>query len=196
MQGHDHTYSRTYQLSGDGKSHAAYDSKNWRDENKNPVANFLTENNCYDIRTGAADGNRVVNPEGTVYMEANSSTGSKFYELIPAQQDYIAERSQTWTPSYSVIDFSENEATITTYDALTNKVLENSAPYTIVKTGNKNTASDNTEKSDSAENSNDTENVNIPNPSTGVSDAVPIAGIIALAGIAAIVMNCVKRSKK
>ena len=195
LQGHDHTYSRTYQLSGDGKSHAAYDNKNWRDENKNPVANFLTENNCYNIRTDAADGNRVVDPEGTVYIEANSSTGSKFYELIPAQQDYIAERSQTWTPSYSVIDFSDNEATITTYDALTNKVLENSAPYTIVKTGNKSTASNNTEKSDSAENNSNTGNDNKTNPSTGVADAAPIAGIIALAGITAIVINGVKRSK-
>lgn len=195
LQGHDHTYSRTYQLSGDGKSHAAYDKSNWRDENKNPVEGFLTENNCYSIRTGAADGNRVVDPEGIVYMEANSSTGSKFYELIPAQQDYIAERSQTWTPSYSVIDFSDNEATITTYDALTNKVLENSAPYTIVKTGNKSTASNNTEKSDSAENNSNTGNDNKTNPSTGVADAAPIAGIIALAGITAIVINGVKRSK-
>ncbi len=196
LQGHDHTYSRTYQLSGDGKSHAAYDNKNWRDENNNPVANFLTENNCYNIRTDAADGNRVVDPEGTVYIEANSSTGSKFYELIPAQQDYIAERSQTWTPSYSVIDFSENEATITTYDALTNKVLEGSAPYTIVKTGNKNASSYNAEKSDSTENSSDTGNDNKPNPSTGVADTAPIAGIIALAGIAVIVINGVKRSNK
>lgn len=158
--------------------------------------NFLTENNCYNIRTGAADGNRVVDPEGTVYMEANSSTGSKFYELIPAQQDYIAERSQTWTPSYSVIDFSDNEATITTYDALTNKVLESSAPYTIVKTSNKSTASDNTEKSDPTKTNSDMGNDNKTNPSTGVADAAPIAGIIALAGIAAIVINSVKRSKK
>ena len=177
-------------------SDAAYDKSNWRDENKNPVKGFLTENNCYSIRTGAADGNRVVDPEGIVYMEANSSTGSKFYELIPAQQDYIAERSQTWTPSYSVIDFSENEATITTYDALTNKVLEGSAPYTIVKTGNKNASSYNAEKSDSTENSSDTGNDNKPNPSTGVADTAPIAGIIALAGIAVIVINGVKRSNK
>ena len=66
-------------------------------------------------------------------MEANSATGSKYYELIPAQQDYIAERSQTWTPSYSVINMTETAVTITTYDADTNKVLEGSSAYTIVK---------------------------------------------------------------
>lgn len=84
----------------------------------------------------------------------------------------------------------------TTYDALTNKVLENSAPYTIVKTGNKSTASDNTEKSDSAENNSNMGNDNKTNPSTGVADTAPIAGIIALAGIATIVINSVKRSRK
>lgn len=189
MQGHDHTYSRTYQLSGDGKTHAAYDKSNWRDENKNLVAGYLDENNCYDIKSGASDGNRVVDPEGTVYMEANSSTGSKFYELIPTQQDYIAERSQTWTPSYSVIDFSENEATITTYDALTNEVLANSAPYTIVKTGNKTEApkDDNTTSSGTITNT---------NPVTGGSDGWTIAGTIAIMSAAVLVTSRVKRSKK
>lgn len=128
LQGHDHTYSRTYQLSGDGKAHTAYDKNNYKD-----AADFLTENNCYNIKSSAANGNKVIDPEGTVYMEANSSTGSKFYELIPTQQDYIAERSQTWTPSYSVIDFTETTATITTYDAQTNKILDGSSAYTIVK---------------------------------------------------------------
>lgn len=189
LQGHDHTYSRTYQLSGDGKSHASYDNKNWRDENKEPVANFLTENSCYSIKSGSADGNRVVDPEGTVYMEANSSTGSKFYELIPTQQDYIAERSQTWTPSYSVIDFSENEATITTYDALTNEVLANSAPYTIVKTGNKTE----TPKGDDASS---TDISGGSNPSTGASDGWTIAGTIAIMSAAVLVTSRVKRYKK
>lgn len=132
LQGHDHTYSRTYQISGDGKTHTAYDKNNYKN-----AEDFLTENNCYNILSSAANGNKVIDPEGTVYMEANSSTGSKFYELIPAQQDYIAERSQTWTPSYSVIDFTETTATITTYDAQTNKILNGSSAYTIVKKANR-----------------------------------------------------------
>ena len=126
LQGHDHTYSRSYQLSGDGKEHTAYDRTNAYGDD------YLSQNNCYTINSDLVTGT-IVDPEGTVYMEANSSTGSKFYELIPAQQDYIAERSQTWTPSYSVINMTETAVTITTYDADTNKVLEGSSAYTIVK---------------------------------------------------------------
>lgn len=57
----------------------------------------------------------MVNPKGTLYMTANSASGSKFYELIPTQQDYIAERSQNWLPSYSVIDMDSDSFSITTY---------------------------------------------------------------------------------
>ena len=126
LQGHDHTYSRSYQLSGDGKEHTAFDKSNAYGED------YLDQNNCYTINSDLVTGT-IVDPKGTVYMEANSSTGSKFYELIPAQQDYIAERSQTWTPSYSVINMTETALTITTYDADTNEVLEGSSAYTIVK---------------------------------------------------------------
>lgn len=126
LQGHDHTYSRSYQLSGDGNEHTAYDYSNAFGDD------YLTQNNCYTINSDLVTGT-IVDPDGTVYMEANSSTGSKFYELIPAQQDYIAERSQTWTPSYSVINMTETALTITTYDADTNEVLEGSSAYTIVK---------------------------------------------------------------
>lgn len=80
LQGHDHTYSRSYQLTGDGKEHTAYDTTN---HNKYD-AEFLAQNNCYVVAGDTASGT-VVNPEGTVYLEANSSTGSKFYELNPSQ---------------------------------------------------------------------------------------------------------------
>ena len=44
----------------------------------------------------------VTDPVGTLYMTANSASGSKYYELIPSQQDYVANRSQNWLPSYSI----------------------------------------------------------------------------------------------
>lgn len=127
LQGHDHTYSRTYQLTGDGGEHKAYDKSNYQDD-----PDFLAQNNCYVVQ-GEAKSGTVVNPEGTVYMEANSSTGSKFYNLIQTQQDYIAERSQTWTPSYSVINVDEDSFSITTYDGLSGQELSDSSTYTIVK---------------------------------------------------------------
>lgn len=129
LQGHDHTYSRTYQLTGDGEEHKAYDSSNYKKDE-----NYLDENNCYIVKSDTKSGT-IVNPEGTVYMEANSSTGSKFYNLIPTQQDYIAERSQTWTPSYSVINVDEDSFSITTYDGDSGQELEGSSTYTIVKDG-------------------------------------------------------------
>lgn len=132
LQGHDHTYSRTYQLTGDGKEHGTYKSSPKDAEAK---AAYLEDNNCYNIVS--EDGNTVINPEGTVYFEANSATGSKFYNLIPVQQDYIAERSQTWTPSYSVIDVSESAITVQTYDASTGGILAGSDSYTIVKEADK-----------------------------------------------------------
>ena len=138
LQGHDHTYSRTYQLTGDGKEHEKYSSKPsgvsaGKDSDEKTA--YLEQNNCYNIVS--KDGNTVINPKGTVYFEANSATGSKFYNLIPVQQDYIAERSQTWTPSYSVIDVSESAITVTTYDASTGGILAGSDTYTVVKEADK-----------------------------------------------------------
>ena len=57
----------------------------------------------------------MVNPQGTLYMTANSASGSKFYELLATQQDYIAVRSQNWLPSYSVIEMDDDSFTIDTY---------------------------------------------------------------------------------
>lgn len=125
LQGHDHTYSRTYQLQGDGKQHTAYSSTQKGSE-------YAAQNNCYEIVNSTKSGT-VVNPKGTVYLEANSATGSKFYNLITAQQDYISERSQSWTPSYSVIDVTDDSFTVTAYDAATGKELDGSSKYKIVK---------------------------------------------------------------
>lgn len=126
LQGHDHTYSRSYQLKGDGKSHTSYDKSNYKSDTE-----YLNQNICYDITTTQTG--TVTNPEGTVYFEANSATGSKFYQLIATKQDYIAERSQQWTPTYSVVSVSDTKFTVTTYDAKTRKELKGSSTYTIVK---------------------------------------------------------------
>ncbi|SEW14544.1 3',5'-cyclic AMP phosphodiesterase CpdA [[Clostridium] fimetarium] len=133
LQGHDHTYSRSYQISSDSNTYTAFgktvDTKS---------SAFLTQNAaCYNILTNIASTNKVINPKGTVYFEANSSTGSKFYQLITTQQNYIAARSQSWKPTYSVIDINDVSLTVRTYDAATNKELVADGgiqtAYTIVK---------------------------------------------------------------
>lgn len=37
-------------------------------------------------------------------MTAGSSSGSKYYDLVPRQQTYIAHRWQEDVPTYSVVD--------------------------------------------------------------------------------------------
>ena len=73
----------------------------------------------------------LVNPKGVFYMSANSATGSKFYELIPQQQDYVAARSQSWRPTYSVIHITGERFTIDTYDVMSGKAIDQT--YSIIK---------------------------------------------------------------
>ena len=140
LQGHDHTYSRSKLLYGDGQTHGTYEFRlndegtdydwnnayNTQNDEKIPLYPeesdtagtaahdaFQADNGCYTIED--TTGNTVVNPKGTLYMTANSASGSKFYELIAAQQDYIAARSQNWLPSYSVIEMDDDSFSIITY---------------------------------------------------------------------------------
>ena len=139
LQGHDHTYSRTYQISADGNEHTAYTSA--PSTSSEDFETYLDENKCYDLTTGETDANKVIDPEGTVYFEANSSTGSKYYQLIGTQQDYVAARSQSWRPTYSIIEITDVTLTVKTYDAATNEELVAdggiATAYTIVKSADK-----------------------------------------------------------
>lgn len=127
LQGHDHTYSRTYQLTGDGEEHEAFTNDG--------SANFQNENSsCYELKSSMVGGT-IENPEGTVYLEANSASGSKYYNLFNPVQDYIAEKSQTWTPTYSVISVTDDTFSVTTYDYESDgEELAGSSTYTIKKT--------------------------------------------------------------
>ncbi len=160
LQGHDHTYSRSKILYGDGKAHGAYEfrlDENGQDYdwdhayNKNTGDSitlnpdeadtaavdakngFTADNKCYTIESSGKS--VVTNPKGTLYMTANSASGSKYYELINSQQDYIETRSQNWLPSYSVINLSENDFKITTYQITDEGKVENiDKTFTIHKT--------------------------------------------------------------
>ncbi|WP_229711454.1 fibronectin type III domain-containing protein [Pectinatus frisingensis] len=142
LQGHDHTYARTYQLSSDGGKHADFaeyrsngqsgQQHNMLDtalKNKDTQNYYASQNLCYTI----ADMNQgtLVNPKGVFYMSANSATGSKYYELIPQQQDYIAARSQTWRPTYSVVHITADAFSIDTYDVMSGTPIDDT--YRIIK---------------------------------------------------------------
>ncbi|WP_394525242.1 metallophosphoesterase [Lacrimispora sp. JR3] len=139
LQGHDHTYSRSYLLKSDSKTHAKYDFYDW-DHVKDEAGEVLPynnsvyqdENNCYTIANTMSGS--VTNADGTLYMEANSSTGSKYYELIPTQQDYIAARNQNWNPTYSVIRINQNTFTIDTYEIAGGRLQNIDQTFTLKKT--------------------------------------------------------------
>lgn len=95
LAGHDHCYTRTYQL----LSGAAQ-----------------TEHG--DIQS------RAVNPTGTVYITAGSASGSKYYTLNRAPEAYSAVRLQLYTPTFSNILVSDNTLTITTYRVDTMEAID------------------------------------------------------------------------
>ncbi|MGN0292387.1 MAG: metallophosphoesterase [Lachnospiraceae bacterium] len=86
LTGHDHTYSRSYQIL-----------------NGNVVD--------YDLSRGL-----VRNPEGTLYITTGSGSGSKYYNLLNYTPYYIAERTNVCLPAYSTMKFTKNSFTICTYD--------------------------------------------------------------------------------
>ena len=74
----------------------------------------------------------AVNPEGILYMTANSSSGSKYYDLVPRMQSYIASRWQEDVPTYSVIDLTKDTFTIRTYRTDNDEQIDKT--FTIKKT--------------------------------------------------------------
>ena len=86
LTGHDHTFSRSYQVL-DG--------------------NVID----YDISSGT-----VADPEGTMYITTGSGSGSKYYNLLNYTPYYIAERTNACLPSFSTIDFTDDSFIIKTYD--------------------------------------------------------------------------------
>ena len=65
-------------------------------------------------------------------MTANSSSGSKYYDLVPRMQSYIAARWQEDVPTYSIVDITDESFTITTYRTDNNEKIDDS--FTILKT--------------------------------------------------------------
>lgn len=109
LTGHDHSYSRTYQIL-DG---VAID---------------------YDV----TDGGTVTDPQGTLYMTANSASGSKYYDTVKTQQYFISNMSQQALPTYSVIKMTDSSFTISTYAVNAGgTVTDTGDTLTIVKNADK-----------------------------------------------------------
>jgi len=108
LNGHDHSYVRSYQMMGN----VAQTEQNWLNETKTAVQD----------------------PTGTLYVELNSGSGSKYYALT-TEAFFVAKQNQANRPNFSVVDVAGNSLTITTYQVNTNNTLTEIDAYTIVKTG-------------------------------------------------------------
>lgn len=143
LTGHDHAYSRTQILKGGHKT-TEYTDDDFdpmldkdMDAGENPDTVYTAKGNIKADTTDPSEkaylnylnqvmdkdaiqqvtkkGTTVFNPTGILYMTAGSSSGSKYYDLVPRQQSYIANRWQQDVPTYSVIDITDTTFTINTY---------------------------------------------------------------------------------
>lgn len=158
LTGHDHAYSRSEILKG-GQKTVEYTDDEFdeqlekdMDAGEDPETRFEAPGNIQDDTTDEAeqkylsylnsimdkdavrtdDEEAVVNPDGILYMTANSSSGSKYYDLVPRQQSYIAGRWQEDVPTYSVVEIDSTTFTIATYRTDNGEQLDKT--FTIVKT--------------------------------------------------------------
>ena len=152
LTGHDHAYSRTQILKGGHKTTEYTDEefdpmlKKDMDAGENPDTVYTAKENIKADTTDPSEkayldylnqvmdkdaiqqvtkkGTTVFNPTGILYMTAGSSSGSKYYDLVPRQQSYIANRWQQDVPTYSVIDITDTTFTINTYRTDTEEKID------------------------------------------------------------------------
>ena len=94
LMGHDHVYVRTYMMDG---------------------LTPITESDKYTDQDGNGIPESVTNPDGILYVTANSASGSKFYTIQSTKYEYSAVQNQERVPNVSRVDVSEDAFTITTY---------------------------------------------------------------------------------
>lgn len=149
LTGHDHAYSRTYLLEG-GKKSFEYDDDSFEAQLEKDIDNGDSKEILFtaplNIKKNTVDPDEItylqylaavmdtdaivskkresVDPEGILYMTAGSSSGSKYYDLTPRKQTYIASRWQEDVPTYSVVDIDSESFTINTYRTDTNEKID------------------------------------------------------------------------
>lgn len=154
LTGHDHAYSRTKMLKGGqsttgfeytddefdeqldkdldvgDSTETRYEAPaNIQDDTTDPAEQryleYLHSVMDEDAVLELTDGQDVaINSEGIMYLTAGSSSGSKYYDLVPRQQTYIASRWQQDVPTYSVINVTETTLTLNTYRTDTDEAID------------------------------------------------------------------------
>lgn len=159
LTGHDHAYSRSKILKGGHSTYEYTDDEfdemldkdmdagedpetlktapaNIKDDTTDPAEQKYLEY-LYSVMDEDAvqeltgDQDVAIDPDGIMYLTAGSSSGSKYYDLVPRKQTYIAENWQQDVPTYSVIDMTETTLTLNTYRTDTDKKID--SQFMIVK---------------------------------------------------------------
>ena len=173
LTGHDHAYSRTQILKGGHKTTEYTDDEfdpmldEDMDAGENPDTVYTAKENIKADTTDPSQkaylnylnqvmdkdaiqqvtkkGTTVFNPTGILYMTAGSSSGSKYYDLVPRQQSYIANRWQQDVPTYSVIDITDTTFTINTYRTDTEEKIDETFGIAKVNESDNKNQTDNTQ---------------------------------------------------
>lgn len=95
LGGHDHYYSRSFMI------------KNLK------VTDDTELNNVY------------TNPKGTLYLSASTASGCNFSGIDEEEiNEYTDFCTQTRTPNYSILDFTDGKLTVSTYETSENKMID------------------------------------------------------------------------
>ena len=139
LTGHDHTYSRTFLLEGgkldqstmitEDEFDAYFEGEVAIDDKYTNYLASVEDAKAVNVTNASGE---VVDPQGILYMTANSSTGSKYYGLVEKQQAYVAARWQENVPTFSIVDITKDRFTIDTYRIDTMEKIDNT--FSIVKT--------------------------------------------------------------
>ena len=147
LTGHDHTYARSKILKGGVMDEETFISEEdyeafFEEEFESGYENLVTDKTYLDYLASIEDKNavvtdlnieagKVVDPDGILYITANSASGSKYYDNVPRQQAYIENRWQEDVPTFSSINVDEVSLSISTYRTDTMEKIDET--YTIVK---------------------------------------------------------------
>lgn len=147
LTGHDHTYARSKILKGGVMDEETFISEEeyetfFDEEFESGYENLVTDKTYLEYLASIEDKNavvtdlnieagKVVDPDGILYITANSASGSKYYDNVPRQQAYIENRWQEDVPTFSSINVDEVSLSISTYRTDTMEKIDET--YTIVK---------------------------------------------------------------
>ena len=112
LMGHDHVYTRSYMMDGFTQ---------------------VTESDSYEYANGTdAAPTAVTDPDGILYVTANSGSGSKTYDIKAGVEfPFSAVQNQEHIPNVSKISVSDSQFTITTYRTSDMSVVDT---FTIYRT--------------------------------------------------------------